>query len=119
MITINKSAANDVYVTLKENQTITSPYYLFKFTNEATKEIKYCYLVDDSAYTDRYNHFTLTEGTNVTLNGDGFYRYEIYESNDQVASTAGKNRLEDGIVRVVGTITNTWVEHTHNDTFVE
>lgn len=119
MIVINQSASNDIYVTLSENQTITSPYFLFKFTNEATKQEKYCYSVDSSAYTDRYNKFTITEGSDVILAAQGFWRYEIYESNDQINSTVGKNKLEDGIVRVIGTVANTFTEYEHNDEYRE
>lgn len=52
---------------------------------------------DFSSYTNRYNLFYLTEGTDVTFKL-GQYRYEIYESLNPIV--VDENTTSDGLTLV-------------------
>ena len=100
---INKASVNNVVLTLTEKVTITAPYYfLFEITNDLAKSISYCISNDTSAYTERYNEFSITEtSTPIALNGEvslslsGFYKYKIYAQN---SSTNLDPSLSDELV---------------------
>ena len=94
MIKFNKSATNNVVVTLKENSTVANPIYLFKFVSQQTLVSYYFIATDISAYKDRFNQFTVIEKANAnTLNGEvtlglqGYYDYKVYQTN--LANTSG------------------------------
>jgi hypothetical protein len=117
MIKFNKSATNNVVVTLKENSTISNPIYLFKFVSQQTLVSYYFIATDISAYKDRFNQFTVIEKANAnTLNGEvslgsqGYYDYKVYQTN--LSNTTGlanaaaavvniTKEVEDGLVFVV------------------
>ena len=117
MIKFNKSATNNVVVTLKENSTVVNPIYLFKFVSQQTLVSYYFIATDTSAYKDRFNRFTVVEkpGANtlngeVTLGSQGYYDYKVYQTN--LANTTGlanaeaavpniTKEVEDGLVYVV------------------
>ena len=92
MILLNQNTANTIILTLKEKTSISSPFYLFEFTCDDSKEIKYFTGVDTSTNKDRYNKFVieLTTGAEDNLNSvlnipqNGFSSYNIYS---QVSST--------------------------------
>lgn len=85
MIYIEKDSENKIVLTLTENSTLSNPNYLFVFENEfdtATEPIE-IYLPDSSTSTDRYNLFTLTDGSGVGDDLDltkGQFTYTIYEA---------------------------------------
>jgi hypothetical protein len=61
---------------------------------------------DFSSFTNRYNLFYLTEGTDVTFKL-GQYRYEIYESLESIevdenTTEEGLNKVEEGRMVVEG-----------------
>jgi len=102
MIRITKSSINDVIVTLKENSTMSSPIYLFMFTNQQTNVNYYFIAPDVSAYKDRYNKFIVTEKVGAdTLNGEvslgneGFYDYTVYQTS--LTSLSGLTTANDAI----------------------
>jgi hypothetical protein len=117
MIKFNKSATNNVVVTLKENSTVANPIYLFKFVSQQTLVSYYFIASDISIYKDRFNQFTVVEKANAnTLNGEvtlgkqGYYDYKIYQTN--LTNTSGLanaqaavpnivKEVEDGLVYVV------------------
>ena len=117
MIKFQKSATNNVVVTLKENSTVANPIYLFKFVSQQTLVSYYFIASDISVYKDRFNQFTVIEKTNAnTLNGEvtlgkqGYYDYKIYQTN--LVNTTGLanaqaaipnivKEVEDGLVYVV------------------
>jgi len=114
MILINKNSNNLVILTLTEKSTITSPTYLFKFTNDLTKESKLFICPNISDYTDRYDKFNITESTTqnlsagvVTLSPTGFWSYEVFEqaSTTNLLESATGARVESGKVNVIGTAT--------------
>lgn len=69
MLLINQGAVNQLILTLTENVTIDSPFYLFEFTNDVTMVSQYFVLEDISIHPERYNEFTFNEGTRVIAEG--------------------------------------------------
>lgn len=127
MIVITKGTNNTLALTLKEKSTLTSPYYLFKLTNDTTRQVKRFIVPElSNAYVDRYNKFTLTEtsGTEiltsgtVTLAPTGFWTYEIFEqtssSNLVEQNSTNVVPVEIGKVKVIGTDT-TYQEYDSQD----
>ena len=106
MIYIEKGELNTICLTLSESATITDPVFLFKFTWETDETIDPLYWIgtDTSAYTYRYNLFTLTEGTDVTFR-IGQYKYQVYESATGSTPTdeTGLTEIEEGRMIVDGT----------------
>jgi len=106
MIYIEKGQSNNICLTLTESTSITDPVFLFKFVWETAESVDPIYWIgtDTSAYTYRYNFFTLTEGTDVTFR-IGQYRYEVYESETGSTPTdeTGLTRIEEGRMIVNGT----------------
>lgn len=108
MLLIQKDTANTLIVTLNELATTTLPNnWLFVFTNEQSKRYTYrLYLTDISLYTERYNEFTLTEGTDVDFKFKGDYKYQVYQMPDGGSTDETLGRLvETGKARVVATAT--------------
>ena len=98
------SATQSVYLTLKEKQTLSSPNYLFVFTQRTTNDvIAFVKLnnTDISAHKERYNEFSLVTNTHFTLEGE--YHYAIYEqtSTSNVNPLNATTLLETGIARVI------------------
>jgi hypothetical protein len=85
LIYIEKDTTNKIVLTLTENSTLSNPNYLFVFENEwdtaeAPIEI---YLPDTSTATDRYNLFTLVDGSGTGADLDlvkGQFTYTVYEA---------------------------------------
>jgi len=114
MILINRSETNEVFLTLTEKTTITSPTYLFEFVNDVTRESIIFIAQDTSSYTDRYNKFIITETAtenlligNISLTETGFYSYRIFQqsstTNLLIANTGAM--VESGKLKVNGTTT--------------
>jgi len=115
VINIEQDIANTVVVTLTERGTAT--YYLFEFRSDTTEEVVYCIAQDTSTFPERFNKFTLTEvgsGTpvpanaEIKLSNEGQWRYYIYaNSSSSNVDPTGLAMLEQGIVKVTGTISST------------
>jgi hypothetical protein len=92
VLLIDKNTNNTIILTLNENQTLASPYYLMRCVSDYNKTEKAFILASDlSIYSNRYNQFTLTESASevltsgtVTLNPSGWWTYYVYE---QTSST--------------------------------
>lgn len=103
MIIINRNATNIFDVTLSEMVSITNPFYLFVFINKQTSEVSKCLLTDSSAYSDRYNRFTLIEPSDVVLIPND-YIYKVYEKSvSNLTIPSETYLLETGIARVAVT----------------
>jgi hypothetical protein len=98
---------------LQEKVTLTTPYYLFVFTNDTTNEEVVFLQSNTSTHTDRYDQFLITERS-TSLNASsgiieflpvGSWTYRIYEqassSNLNPVNTGGL--LETGQAKVIGT----------------
>jgi hypothetical protein len=109
MIYLDKSTTNTFVLTLTESTTISNPTFLFKFVWELDESLTPIYWVgtDTSAYTYRYNLFTLEEGVDATFK-IGQYRYEVFESVtpitvDENTTEVGLTKIEEGRMVVDGT----------------
>ena len=104
MMLMTISATQSVYLTLTEKQTLSSPNYLFVFTQRTTNDvIAFVKLnnTDISAHKERYNEFSIVTNTHFTLEGE--YHYAIYEqtSTTNVNPLNAATLLETGIARVI------------------
>lgn len=70
-----------MYVTAKELSTSSSLSYRFVFKNDDEEKERQIILTDTSDYPTRYNLFTFTEGTDLTLMS-GQNEYRIYDNNN-------------------------------------
>ena len=112
MIRINKNQNNLITVTLEEKRTLENAVYLFKFTNDITKQSVKFIAQNISEYTYRYDQFLITETTGannltsgvITLSPTGFWSYTIYEqvSNTNLNESLSGNIVETGKVHVIG-----------------
>ena len=129
MVKIIRGQANSLVVTLKEKQTLTSPYFLVRFTNLVTNTTKVCIASDSSSYTDRYNLLAVTESTTelplsgqIKLNYEGEWKYEVWEqsSSTNLNPDSATTLLETGICIVKSsTPANSYIERVEADTFIE
>tara|TARA_R110000868_G_scaffold371143_1_gene634650 strand:+ start:62 stop:472 length:411 start_codon:yes stop_codon:yes gene_type:complete len=120
---ITRLSNNTLVFTLKEKQTLTSPYWLFelRFRGDNTT-VKTFIVADTSSYTDRYNKFLITEcasgaevltsGT-VNLQNIGEYSYRIFEqssaSNLSIANAT--TECENGLIKVLPATVTANIEH--------
>ena len=129
MILINKNSNNYLWLTLAEKTTLSNPTYLFKFTNDLTKEcVRFICSANLSTNTQRYDEFLITEtsGTNnytsgvITLSPTGFWKYEVYEqsSTTNLNEALSTGLVESGKVNVQGTATISTTYDSQGKTFV-
>lgn len=104
MLYITKGDTKTIAVTLHEKQTLTSPYWLWRFVSDTTNK-EYAVVIAEvvSAYTQRSNRFEITEGTTVTL-PEGIYTYYVYEqtSNSNTDYRLATSCCEVGQIKVDG-----------------
>ena len=115
MLLINKNANNTLILTLTEKVTIASPTFLFKFTNDLTRESILFISANLSTYKDRYDKFLITETSGtinassgvINLNPTGFWKYEIFvqASSTNLLESATGAKIENGKLKVIGTAT--------------
>lgn len=111
MILLTRGETNDeVTLTCNEKKTINSPYYIFKFVNIQTNDIKIFYTPNTSINKDRYDLFTIEEtNTEDLMNGQvtliaGDWNYYIYESTTiSLDSIDWIGEVENGKVKVIET----------------
>lgn len=105
MLQITKSATNQLWVTAREKQSLTSPYFLFRFVSEGGMDEVAVILTDSATYPDRINKFQFIEGTDATLTS-GLWDYYIYEqsssSNTNWRLATVTTPLESGRAKVTG-----------------
>jgi hypothetical protein len=106
MLQIDKAETKDWILTLTEKVTISPVYFLFSFTHRLTNTITNKILTDSSSY-ERYNKFSVTEGTTFTLDA-GEYMYKVYaQTSDSNTDPALANELvEEGLLKVNIVYTN-------------
>lgn len=129
MIHINKNSSNNVIITVTENQTLTSPYYLFNLTSHLSK-IEYNFIcADSSSATSRYNKFNIVEtgstyqnltGGSVNLAETGWYTYKVYEqasATNLTVANAG-SMLEQGLCFVSGSTQINYIKDNNQSTYI-
>ena len=101
MLQINKAETKDWILTLTEKVTISPAYFLFSFTHRLTNTITNKVLTDSSSYTERYNKFSVTEGTTFTLY-TGEYEYKVYAQTSAINTDPllADELVEQGILKV-------------------
>lgn len=108
MILLNKGQSNTIVVTLTELKNELLPdYWLFVFSlDQAQGDEEYTYriqLTDTSTSTNRYNLFTLVEGTDITFDLEGDYKYQVYQMPDNLSTDETEGELvETGKMRLIG-----------------
>jgi hypothetical protein len=114
MVIINKNANSYLRLSLAEKSTLTTPYYLFVFTNDLTKQEKIFTQFDSSSYPYRYNEFLITDSTSenlssgvINFNPTGFWSYKVYEMEDSTNLLVANctSLVEEGRAEVIGTAT--------------
>lgn len=104
---ITRSATTRVAVTLAEKQTLTTPYWLWRFVNDASN-IEHLHIIAEVAnpYIDRYNLFEIREGLpSAIILPEGIYTYYVYEqtNNSNLSYENTTTLCEVGQMKVVGT----------------
>lgn len=97
MIYLNKNTNNTVILELTSNSQLLSPYFLFEFKNDLTKDYTYFNATDLSTYKCRYNRFEIIETGSTYTNYTGgtiylipgTYVYNIYEGSQQTLNITG------------------------------
>jgi hypothetical protein len=89
------------YLTLTEKTTISNPTYLFSITHRLTNTTTNFILTDISAYVDRYNKFSVTEGTTFSVDsGEFLYRVYAQTSPSNLDPNLADELVEQGILKV-------------------
>jgi hypothetical protein len=137
MLLINQGTTNSLILTLTENVTIDSPFYLFEFTNDVTMFSQYYILEDISIHPERYNEFLVDErtivkggegegeyipvGAEIFLSPAGQFTYRVFQQYDPYNTDPNltEGLLEIGIAKVVPSAITTYYENNNLDnTFI-
>lgn len=110
MLQITRNATTRVAVTLYEKQTLTNPYWLWRFVNDATN-VEAVQIISEVAnnYKQRSNIFDIEEGGFSTLTlTSGIYTYYVYEqtSSNNTDYRLADNLCEVGQIKVIGADTH-------------
>lgn len=104
---LTRGATSTFVCTLYEKQTLTTPYWLFRFVKDGTNQEAtqiYTDSDDTSSYKTRFNRFQITEGglSSLTL-PSGIWTYYIYEqsSSNNTDYVQATTLCETGQVKVV------------------
>ena len=104
MILLRQDQSNKITVTLNELKNENLPNnWLFVFDNAQSDTYQYkIQLVDESLSTDRYNLFTLIEGTDLNFTFLGDYSYYVFQMPNEVSTDPDDGQLvETGIMRLI------------------
>jgi len=128
MILIYHNTTNKVALTLSEKTTISTPTYLFSFTNVQT-QYNITFIADDtSCNTDRFNLFDIIENTTqdrlngtVTLHDVGQWDYTVYaqSSTTNLDVTLADETVETGMVKVLSGASDTDTTYTLDEIDVQ
>lgn len=120
MIVLTKGQIQNVYFTLTEKQTISSPNYLFVFEQRSTNtEVKFVLTnaKDLSSHKDRYNKFLLNVNQYFLSKLNGQYTYSVYQQTSATnTTTTGLTLLESGIMMLKES-EDVYTEYTTTDTY--
>lgn len=104
VVTINKSATTDIYLTLTERATMAN--FLFVAKHRGTNEVvKFVLPANTSLYTFRYDKFSIT--TQFANSEVGFWDYKVYEqaSPSNTDETLAGAIIEEGYMQLLATST--------------
>ena len=123
MIHLTKGETNTMILTLTEKQTLTSPNYLFRFTNRTT----YAEAVfvktnasDTSEYKYRFNQFSINTSQYFSNQSSGEWLYFIYEQASATNKdyTKATGLLEQGIMRLNESAVFEYTQHEPENTYI-
>lgn len=114
MIVINRGQENEFVMTLNDRVTISNPEFLMALYGKSQQPLIKFFLTDKST-SDRYNEFSLVEGTDETIPA-GQYTYRVYQkaNQDDEDIPSSDNIVEEGILKSVVS-GNVEVEYSRND----
>lgn len=123
MIHLTKGETNTVILTLTEKQTLTSPNYLFRFTNRTTgAEVVFVKTnaSDTSAYKYRFNQFSIITSGYFSNQPSGEWLYYIYEQASATNRdyTKATGLLEQGIMRLNESESFAYTQHEPDNTYI-
>ena len=101
MLQITKGETKNWYLTLTEKVTVSPVYFLFSFTHRLTYTKTNVLLTDISSYPERYNKFTVIEGTTFDIYS-GEYDYKVYAqtSDTNTDPSLADELVEQGLLKV-------------------
>ena len=101
MLTITQEETKFWFLTLTEKTTISDPTYLFSITHRLTNNTTNFIASDVSAYTERYNKFSVTEGTTFSVDsGEFLYRVYAQTSPTNTEPDNADELVEQGLLKV-------------------
>jgi len=101
MLQIDKGETKNWYLTLTEKVTISPVYFLFSFTHRLTNTTTNVILTDISSYPDRYNKFSVSEGSTFTIySGEYLYRAYAQTSPTNTDPDLANELVEQGMLKV-------------------
>lgn len=123
MIYLRKGYTDNIVVTLKEKQTLSTPYYLFYFKHRSSNDVVAFVLAnaaDTSSYKDRFNKFSINAVTYFTNKLAGEWEYSVYEqtSSTNIIPASATNLLETGIMRLADDDSFSFTKYSTNNTFI-
>jgi hypothetical protein len=121
MLLITKGETKFWYLTLTEKVTISNPYFLFNLKNRVTEVETNVLISDVSNFKERYNKFSVTEGTTFSADA-GEYEYKIYAqtSSSNLNPALANELVEQGLFKLMlGTIATTEYEVELNEKIYE
>lgn len=134
MIVLNQGE-NIAYFTLSDSVTLTSatPYFLFRFISETTKEEIFFTSENISSSTTKYDEFVITlsgssnlTGGTIVMDPPGYWKYYVYQQYEQynleLSSVTG-SYIDSGFVKLIdgpqSLIQNTWTGGTFTNTYYD
>jgi hypothetical protein len=121
MLLITKGETKFWYLTLTEKVTISNPKFLFNLKNRVTEVETNVIISDVSNFKERYNKFSVTEGTTFSADS-GEYEYKIYAqtSSSNLNPALANELVEQGLFKLMlGTIATTEYEVELNEKIYE
>lgn len=117
MLQITKGASQILITTVYEKQTLTAPYYLWRFISEGLNK-ETTVVMATTSQSERCDKWTFIEGTTATLYS-GISEYRIYEqtSPSNTNYLNATTLLETGLCYVHGSPTDTYSTQTYTETF--
>ena len=110
-------------LTLTEKQTLTSPNYLFRFTNRTTgSEVTFVKTnaSDTSAFKYRFNEFSIITSGYFSNQPSGEWLYYVYEQASATNKdyTKATGLLEEGIMRLNESTVFEYTQHEPENTYI-
>jgi hypothetical protein len=100
VVTIIKSTATNIYLTLTERTTISSANYLFIAKHRGTNaQVAFVMPANTSLYPDRYDKFSISQFANSDL---GFWDYIVYQqASSSNVDPAAATEIERGYMQLI------------------